>query len=197
MLTWSNSDAPKEPVGLAGRRGGGAAAAQGHRISFNLPLQEIFNSRPYDLSVQAARHTFSEVVVEIRENGEEEQVIAVTYMWKCAVSNFKPKLRCPFFWNALESNFKPKWRCPCETTAADRCSTRRRERAHLRGGESSPRGEEECDCQVASCSIFSVILSPQWNYDGSPMSQNILHYLIPMLVHSPVMLLYCFLLSNK
>ena len=78
MLTWSNSDAPKEPVGLAGRRGGGAAAAQGHRISFNFPLQEISNSRPYDLSVQAARHTFSEVVVEIRENGEEEQVIAVT-----------------------------------------------------------------------------------------------------------------------
>ena len=43
-----------------------------------LTLQEMFNRRSYDLSVQAARCTFAEVVVEIRENGEEEQVITVT-----------------------------------------------------------------------------------------------------------------------
>ena len=133
MLTWSNSDAPEEAVGLAGRRGGGAAAAQGHRISFNLPLQEIFNSRPYDLSVQAARHTFSEVVVEIRENGEEEQVIAVTYMWKCAVSNFKPKLRCPFFLKCPWVQFQTKIKVPLR----EKCS---RQVLHKKARKSSPEG---------------------------------------------------------
>ena len=41
-------------------------------------FKKKFNRRSNNLSVQAASYTFSEVVVEIRENGEKKQVIAVT-----------------------------------------------------------------------------------------------------------------------
>ena len=58
-------------------------------------FKKKFNRRSNNLSVQAASYTFSEVVVEIRENGEEEQVIAVTYMWKCAINQSINRLLNP------------------------------------------------------------------------------------------------------